>query len=333
MWKKITLVVLISISILVTGCGSKKVETQSNSSVQSNSNSSPNSRINNEQETNKTTTPSSKAVVSKSDYSSYSGSFVTESSLIDDFQYGIVVSISVDKEGNIKGVVSDATENLSHISSVEIKGKIKDNSFIADFAEDGWGHGGRIKLDFKDNKLVLTINYSANSSKDNSWGIGEGTFTLINSNTKVTRTLDNLKDGGLQVIDKQCFSVNLENYGKVKFISGLKRENSNDNVNFYLINDKNNVLYKFTDFYGNSKGMFNNINAVSFADVNKDSLKDIIVIADYSASGIPTTICSIYLQKGKAFINNKSFDDKMNSSSNNKDIATVLKYAKENLLK
>lgn len=336
MKKSIVLVSIILISILMAACGNSKVKTQSINSTQNstpNSTQSSDNNTSNKQETNNSTTHNSTNPIVETNYSNYSGNWVTENNLKNDFKYGIVVSIKVDKDGNIQGQVGDATENLTHISNVDIKGKIQDNKFTFNFDEDGWDHSGIIKLDFKENKIVLTITYSPNSSKNNLWGIGEGTFTLINSNTKVNRTLDNLKDGGLQVIENQCFSVSLKNYGKVKFISGLKREDANDIAVFYLIDDKNNVLYKFPDFYGNKKGGFNNISAVSFSDVNKDGLKDVVIIADYRAGSNSSTtpISSIYFQKGKEFINNENLDDKINSSSNNKDIASVLKYAKEYL--
>mgnify|MGYP001171407171 CR=1 FL=1 len=260
----------------------------------------------------------------KTDYSKYTGTWVTERNLIDDFKYGMVAGITVDKDGNIKGQVSDATENLTHISNMDINGKIQNDKFSYNFTEDGWEHNGTINMEFKDNKIVLTIAYNSNSSKNNLWGIGEGTFTLINNKTQVKRTLDNLKDGGLQVIENQCFNVTLENYSKVKFISGLKREDANSNANFYLVDENNNVLYKFPDFYGNQKGMISDVKAVSFADVNGDGLKDAVIIADYN-NGV---ICSIYFQKGKEFINDKTLDDKINSSSNNKSISEAIKYAK-----
>jgi hypothetical protein len=314
--KSIIPAILISITILAAGCGNKQ-------------------EINNTAAPSAAASPVNSAAIATAEpgYSNYSGSWVNEDNLKNDFKYGIVVEITVDKEGNLQGSVRDATENLSHVSNVDIKGKIQDNKFVYNFDEDGWEHSGTIKLDFKENQVVLTINYSPNSSKVNLWGIGEGTFALINSNTKVNRTLNNLKDGGLQVIENQSFSVNLENYGSVKFISGLKREDSNDIAVFYLLDDKNNVLYKFPDFYGDSKGMFNDIHAVSFADANNDGLKDIIIIADYktniSSSSTESTIASIYFQKDKGFINDKNFDDKINNSTNNQDIAAVLKYARE----
>lgn len=326
--KRIAIIFIMFISIFAAGCGNNQAKNQTLSSPSNSSNNTENTSLSN----SKAITQDSGESNTNINYSNYSGTWVTESNLKNDFKYGIVVGINVDNNGNIKGQVSDCTENLTHISNVDIKGKIENNKFTCNFAEDGWEHNGTIKLDFKGNKIILTIKYNPDSSKDNFWGIGEGTFTLINSNTKINRTLNNLKDGGLQVIENQCFSVNLENYGKVKFVSGLKRENSNDNANFYLVDSNNNVLYKFSDFYGNEKGMFNDISAISFIDVNNDGFKDVIVITDYRASGSTsssfTKISSIYFQKGKEFINNKNFDDKLNKSGNNKDIKSVLKFAR-----
>lgn len=267
-------------------------------------------------------------------HTSYNGGWVTENTLKYALKYaGTNLSIKVDIDGNVSGTAGNNTENLSHLCNVDFKGKIIDDKLICDFDEDNWGHNGTITLDFEENKIILTIKYDANSSKDSPWGIGEGTFTLINSLSKVNKTLDNLKTGGLQVIEDQCFTVNLENFGNVKFISGSKSEGTDIIGTFNLVDSKNNVLYKLPEFYGNNKGTFTGISAISFTDANNDGLLDIIIIANYKANEIPITICSIYFQKGEGFINNKEFDDKINSSSNNKDIATVLKYAKENIVK
>ncbi|HEY5561919.1 MAG TPA: hypothetical protein VIK72_09240 [Clostridiaceae bacterium] len=265
------------------------------------------------------------------DYSKYSGLWLKELSLKDDYKYGMVLNIEVSKEGTLKGVVSDSTENVTHIANVDINGKIENNKFNMEFDNDGWDHSGTVSIDFKDNNVTLTIKYNSSSSTNNLWGIGEGSFPLINSDTKVERSLNDLKDGGLQVIENQCFPVMLENYGEVKLISGSKPEDVNTIVIFYLVDSNNKVLYRLPDFYGNQKGMFNEILALSFVDVNKDNLKDIVVIGNYQSSGdTPTKISSIYFQKGKEFISDNAFDKKMNDSFNNKDIATVVKYAKEN---
>lgn len=318
--KRLLSVILITISILLSGCGNEQMKTQHTSAALNN-------------DSKKTEISSSQiSDASITDYSKYNGSWVTERNLKDDYKYGIVAGINVDKNGNLKGQVSDSTENLTHISNVDIKGKIQDDKFSFNFSDDGWGHNGTIKLDFKENRIILTINYNSSSSQDNLWGIGEGSFTLINNNTKINRTLNDLKDGGMQIIEDQCFSVNLTNYGKGRFISGLKREDCNTIVNFYLVDGDNNVLYKFPSFYGNEKGMFTDVRAVSFADVNNDGLKDIIIIADYKTNTAASApICSIYFEKGSEFVNDKNLDDKINSSSKNEDIASALKYARENL--
>ena len=137
--KKIALVILISLSLLVTACGKK-------------------------QETNTTTVPNKTQIATEPNYSKYSGSWVTETNLRDDFKYGIMTEVTIDKDGNIKGVVSDCSENAAHVSNVDIKGKIQDDKFTYNFDEDGWEHSGNIKLDFKDDKIVLTIKYPSISS-------------------------------------------------------------------------------------------------------------------------------------------------------------------------
>jgi hypothetical protein len=82
--------------------------------------------------------------------------------------------------------------------------------------------------------------------------------------------------------------------------------------------------------------MLDKINAVSFADVNNDGHKDIIIIAEYMTGfgkegAIPFAVGSIYFQKDKGFKNDESFDEKMNSSigSKNMNISSVIKYAKD----
>ena len=128
--KIIALIVFISISVLAAGCGNKQVKIQPKSNNQSNIIDSANNSINQKQETNNATIPSPTASKIELNYSNYSGNWVTESNLKDDFIYGIVVSISVDKDGNLKGGVGDSTENVTHVSNVDIKGKIQDRKSV-----------------------------------------------------------------------------------------------------------------------------------------------------------------------------------------------------------
>lgn len=313
MKRRLLTIILLSVSILSSGCSSSKIQ---------GSNSDASSVV----ESSSTVTS-----VKQKDYSVYTGSWAQEENIKSDFLYGLVMDITVDQEGNLTGKVGDSTENASHIANIDIKGKIENNKFSGTFDEDGWKHKGTVILDFSEESITITLKYGDGSSKENLWGIGEGTFKLIKSDTKISSSLDDLKNGGLQVIENQVFSLDLNDFGKIKFISGLKRENSSEVAKFYLIDNKNSVLYKFPDFYGNSKGRFAKINAVSFQDVNKDGLKDIIIIGEFTVDGKNEVISSIYLQKSKAFSSNVDFDEKLNKSGNNKEVSAILKYAKDNL--
>lgn len=326
--KKIVLALIISSVLLSAGCSSKQADTKigSKQTAATTQASAP--------ATSQGTSGTDSNITStaQTDYSKYSGDWAMETNIKNDFIYGLTAAIKVDSSGNLTGTVSDCTENATHIANVDIKGKIADNKFTYNFDEDGWEHSGTIEMNFKDDKMIMTLKYSDKSSKNNTWGIGEGTFTLVNrKQAKLNKTLTDLKSGGLQVIDKQCFTVKLENFGTMKFISGLKREHSNDTAVFYLLDTNNNVVYSFPDFYGNSQGTFKTINAISFSDVNNDGLKDIIIVSNYSKNGSQITISSIYFQHGTSFANNKDFDTKLNKSSSNKDVNSIIKFAKSNL--
>lgn len=345
MRKKVAAALLICLGVLMQGCASNGgIQTpktssskETNSAKVESSTNTDDSNKNADTDNNsneKSSSNDSNKTVSNYDYSKYSGNWIQETSLKSDFKYGTSVTIKVDKYGNLSGSVGSLTENASHVANVDIKGKIQNDQFTYNFKDDNWGHNGTIKLKFQNNQLILNMAYGKGSSQTNLWGIGEGTFTLVKDTTKVNRTLSDLKNGGLQVIESQCFNVNLKNYGQVKFVSGLKRENANEIVQFYLIDKNNNVLYKFNDFYGNEKGKFKNIAAVSFSDVNNDGAKDIVIIANYYTGGSNVKpIGSIYFSKGKEFVNDRNLDDKINKSSSNKTISSLIKFAKSNLSK
>lgn len=344
MTKKIAAILVICVGIIFSGCASNHATETSNIQPINNTSSAPVSKNvdNKKDETGKvnssvTAKANNSQVnnnVNKNDYSKYSGNWTLESSLKADYKYGTTMTIKVDKYGNLKGEVGSLTENATHIANVDINGKIINNEFKYNFKEDNWGHSGIIKLKFQNDTIILDINYDSNSSNNNLWGIGEGTFTLVKNTMGSYRTLDDLKNGGLQVIENQSFNINLENFGTARLVCGSKRENASETLQIYLIDNNNNVLYKFDDFYGNEKGGFKGISAISFADVDNDGEKDIVIIAKYSiGKSNSVSVGSIYFNKGKEFKNDKNLDDKINKSSSRNSISTMIKFAKENLNK
>jgi hypothetical protein len=146
--------------------------------------------------------------------------------------------------------------------------------------------------------------------------------------------VENLSDKKeiITIIVEQSFNVKLENWGEVKFISSKINKDGPFLLGHFLVNKRNDVLYSFPVF---DNWNFEDILAVSFKDVNRDGLKDIIVIAYYSAGigpngTVPFRYCTIYFQKDKEFIMSYELNDEIsnNISNENITIAMVLSYTK-----
>lgn len=342
--KKVTLIVLITIGVLFTACGNKQVKTEETNNIQNNAtkiqpsnntNTSTNAdNTNNTMAANTVNTGSNTSAQSSTNvYTKYSGTWIDKDTLKTDRPFGRAIDINIDKDDNLKGVVSNLSNGFAHVSNVNIAGKIENDKFTSNFNDDGWGHSGTIELEFKNNEIICVINYDAKSLKINSdWGISYGTFNLVNSNTPISRTITDLRNGGWNDISNQCFDVNLNKYGKVKFIT---ETNFNTGLfNFYLEDGKGNIAYKFPVDYRNDIGpnsLIEGVSAISVRDVNNDGLKDVIVLFNGTDSNknVPISICIIFSQKNNGvFIYNKSLSEKVNKSGNNKDIKSVLNSLK-----
>lgn len=95
------------------------------------------------------------------------------------------------------------------------------------------------------------------------------------------------------MIPEQSFDVTLDDWGKVKFVSCKPTYDIDpqEYAAFFLIRDEQ-ILYRFPYRYENntigSSGMFDNVGAVAFRDVNNDGKKDIIIICYYFSGAGPT---------------------------------------------
>lgn len=324
--KKIVSVLLISSSLLLSACGKESQQTVTNAAPNVTTNASSNSGA------NKADTSVQAVAI---DYAKYAGIWKTEEGLKCDSPFGIVVNVNVDKSGNLKGTVGYSSSGFAHISNIEIKGKVENSKFTYNFDEDGWQHGGTIKLDFKDSAVILTIEYDSKSKNINSgWGMYNGTVSLLNSNTPIKRTIADLRKGGWTDVANQCFDVDLNKYGKVKFLS---ETNWNAGFSFYLQDNGGNIVYKFPEYYATDYYLNNvtkeSISAISFPDLNNDGLKDVIIL--YTGIDVNNTnkvsYCNIFIQKSDgSFENDKALADKVNKSKNNEDIKSIIKFIKDN---
>jgi hypothetical protein len=120
------------------------------------------------------------------------------------------------------------------------------------------------------------------------------------------------------IIKQHSFDVHFENMGHVKFISYHDVKKSPPKVDFFLVNPSNHILYTFPTYYGNEHWAFYSMKAVSFKDMNRDGLKDVMMITEH-VTGIgpsgaePFVAAGFYLQGEKGFTRYRTLEEKVNS--------------------
>ena len=136
------------------------------------------------------------------------------------------------------------------------------------------------------------------------------------------------------IIKEQSFWVDFENWGEVYFISASGEGDYNlDSLYLYLADENSNVLYEFPKFYGNVYQL-SQVAAVGFRDLNRDGLKDVIVIARCITGIGPNgmeefPMAGVYLQQEGKFINLPELDEELNSAGQNENIGMVTEYIKD----
>lgn len=128
---------------------------------------------------------------------------------------------------------------------------------------------------------------------------------------------DPAANGGGTIIQDQSFDVELDGWGKVRFVS-CEPEDSLDTPHFYLMKDSQ-VLYTFPweDRTG-TPGVFDSVRFVSFPDIDKDGKKDVVIgvgkMFQKADSSIPYSVISIYLNRGNAFDTADSLTSRVNGA-------------------
>lgn len=173
----------------------------------------------------------------------------------------------------------------------------------------------------------LTTNPPQQNNQSSSVSSTPKTYTQNSTNATSSKSdpgTNNIKNiKGFTTIENQSFMVDLNSWGNVKFVSGKITGGNHIPVVFYLTSENGDILYSFED----TPFPYNvDVKAVSFQDVNKDGLKDIIIIViDNANFGKP--ISAVWLQNDdKKFTCNTKLSQEMNESGNNNDIKTVTYY-------
>ncbi|WP_025721828.1 hypothetical protein [Paenibacillus polymyxa] len=138
-----------------------------------------------------------------------------------------------------------------------------------------------------------------------------------------------------EVEESQSFQTTLEGFGKVRFVSTYGYPEGLRKFFFFLLDAQGQIIYPFPEFYGNHEWVarYGGIEAVAFKDVNKDGLKDVIIIANVD-NGIhgpgrvdEFSMAGIYFQKkNKTFTTIPTLDEALNDQGHNQTIKDVIQY-------
>ena len=325
MRKKILLATII-IPILLTGCGKTSTlnETQQSkeqsppttnetSTASDGYGTGDTSGINTKTTQAKTTTSDVKATPTTNttiDYTQYIKKTWRQKKITK--ESGISFCISKIENGEVTGKFTTVGPAPGYDNNIaDFNGTISKDTASCLFV-DFRGNKGNIKLIFEpNNEMEATIKIT-NKSQDTKAQPPEGTFQLVPHNIR------DLTD--FAPIEDQSFSVNLNSWGDVKFVSGKLTGGNHVPAVFYLTNNDDDILYDFAPDLPYDI----NIKAISFEDVNKDGLKDIIIIV---GGGDGWYLANVYIQEiDGSFYNNADLNREINESGSNKDVKTILKF-------
>lgn len=300
---------IITVSFLIAGCGNA----DSTNRLQQNTEPSLETVKSSEE-----TTPSTTASESTIDYSQYlKKTWVRNTDAGFPDNGGLSILISRIEDGKIQGDISMVGNAPAYnMDSAEFQGTVDDDTAQCQLVNDSRGNKGTVELLFKPEGILEATVTITEKSEDTVMTLPEGTFEF---------TPYNLKDiKGFAPIEDQTFPVDLNSWGKVKFASGKLTAGSHVPVVFYLTNEDGDILYNFNAVLPYSV----DVKAVSFKDVDKDGLKDIIiVVADNYEGSSGGTIATVYFQKEDgSFLNDLKLDQEINDSGNNEDINAVTNY-------
>jgi len=192
------------------------------------------------------------------------------------------------------------------------------------------GDTGNIKLVFEPNnriKATFTYNSKSQELKDtisHLRDVGSPSVTLHLDGTCQFKSW-NLNDiEKFRPFKDQSFTVDLNSWGTVRFISGQIDGKYHILTDCYLTNKDNDILFDF----GMPFPYAADITAVSFQDINRDGLKDIIIVTGLQKE--PRAY--VFLQQSNGLF--VSISDELAqeiNSGHNKDIRTITDFLSKKL--
>ncbi len=226
-------------------------------------------------------------------------------------------TISSIENGKFTGELTVVGSGQSHPNTVAaLNGTINENTAECQFT-DSRGNTGNFSLTFNsDDGIEATIKLIEKST-DYLAQPPEGTFQFTPWNIKNIEEFSRLEN--------QSFSVELNSWGTVNFVSGKYTGDHYVPLGFYLTDINGDILYQFDTVLTDCT----DVNAVSFKDANSDSLTDIVIIASKGSNS--GNVSTVYFQKPDgSLVNDPKLDKGLNGSGKNKDVQSVLDFVSQN---
>jgi hypothetical protein len=192
-----------------------------------------------------------------------------------------------------------------------INGTINNNTAECQFGDKN-GNNGNIKLVLRKNdEIEANIKFTSKSKRNQDKSL-DGTFLFRPHNLKDLVGFSPFKD--------QSFTVDLNSWGIVKFVSG-KILGGNHIPTVAFLTNKDGDIYYYFNYIPNNVEFY----AVSFQDVNKDGLKDIIIIYGVEENS-PYNLVKIFSQNANGLFTIDDLTEEINDSVKDKDIKSITDY-------
>ena len=313
------LITIITVSFLAAGCGkaasSDHLQETESSSVKETQDITISIQSSQESKPSETTMAEKEKETDYMDYFKKNWIRNTDSNFPENG--GITFVINGIYNGKLRGEITAVGGSPSYnIDNAQFEGIVDGDIAECVLVNDTRGNEGTLKLTFKSPSEMTAEIAITKKSEDTVMTIPEGKFDFTPHNLK------NIE--GFEPIENQSFMVDLDSWGKVKFVSGKLTQGNHVPVVFYLTNEEGDIFYEFTNGFPYSV----DVEAVSFKDLNNDGLKDIItIVSDQYDGGNGQLIAEVcFQQKDGTFITDYELSQEINDSGNNKDIKTVTSY-------
>lgn len=147
-----------------------------------------------------------------------------------------------------------------------------------------------------------------------------------------------MDENGFEAVESQIFPVETECFGTVNLVPAM--EKTYHRIVLFLTKEDGTVLY-FTDrleannrYEGELKQPIRNISAVSFQDLNRDGLVDIVLITTCvnesgSYAGKPYKVGEVLFQSGDGFYRDYRLSDKINRFGMNKSVESIVSFVRD----